>query len=69
LTTKIYVVNEGYNYEGSQTLGVFSTEEKAKEAVNKLQSYGDYVHVIEYVVDTPVLSWNNGEIIYALSRR
>lgn len=48
---KVWVAIGGWNYEGfSKPMGIFSTQEKAKEVADASKGYG-YVEVIEYEID------------------
>ena len=47
----IYIVIHGYDHEGFEIDGVFTSEEKAKEFKETIP-YGDYKEIIEWEVDT-----------------
>lgn len=55
--TKVYVVCQGWDYEGESIEGVFSTKELAQEFVDhrKLNDYGPsgYWEIYEFEVDAP----------------
>lgn len=47
----VWVLQADYNYDGSMVVGVFSTEEKAKEGKSRLAKYYGDIDIIEWVVD------------------
>lgn len=50
----VFVVYEGWHYEGDNIRGVFSTLQLAKEKIEKLikeKSYLDYYHIEEVGLD------------------
>lgn len=54
METIIYIVTEGYDYEGEDIIGIFSSLELAKEMFdNKEPSISGYVKIEEYKIDDP----------------
>ena len=56
---KLYLVKIEYGEGVSQTIGVFSTEEKAEDVAWHLVGQGDYVSVEEIETDS-LLAYENG---------
>ncbi len=52
---KVYVVSYSWDYEGENTRGVYSSIEKAREAVAAAddKDYVDHVFIYEIEVDAP----------------
>lgn len=52
---EVFVLVRGYPYEGEDVLGVFSSEEKAKEAeiffLSKESSRYCYYNIYEFIID------------------
>lgn len=52
---KVYVVNFGWNYEGEATSGVFSSVEKARDAIATGDvTFVDNVAIYEIELDAPL---------------
>jgi hypothetical protein len=52
---KVYVVNYGWDYEGESTEGVYSSPEKAREAIKVADaSYVDKIVIYEVEIDAPM---------------
>ena len=49
----IYVLNVGFYYEGEETLGVYSSMEKAEEQRVKAKGW-DYANITEFELDKRV---------------
>lgn len=52
---KVYVVNFGWDYEGEDTRGVYSSVDKAREAIAAADlGYVDCVALYEIEIDAPM---------------
>lgn len=53
---KVYIVNYGYDYEGEDTRGVFSSLENAQRALDGIgMDSADSVHIYEMSIDAPLI--------------
>jgi hypothetical protein len=49
---KVWLAAYGYDYEGpDNVVGIFSSEDKAIEALKEYETYGDWQNVSEWVLD------------------
>jgi len=63
-TSKLYVVQTCYDYEGCEVLGVFNDEELAKEASEKYGLANDATEVVAYPANKLEESGRHGEVVY-----